>query len=138
MPNDFDKFLEDLEKAPQPEAASEVATDPTPAAPVGPPDPYAHLIGHGGPIQEKSPFDAFLDDVTADAPEPEEKEPVYENHDWESVRKTLYEDDQDIWRCKRCFRQINVNRDETVASACARVNLNPNCGEQVAAEVMES
>jgi hypothetical protein len=136
VPNDFDKFLENLDKEPTPAAEPE---KPVEEAPAGPPDPLAHLIGHKGAIQERSPFDAFLDGVADEAPKdiPEE-EPRYEEHDWKAVRKTLYEDDHDVWRCQRCFRQINVDRNETLNQACDRHNLNRNCAVQVAAEVMET
>jgi len=137
MPNDFDKFLDNLGKEPAP--AEAVPATPAEEVPAGPPDPLAHLIGHAGPIQAKSPFDAFLDDVAADAPaDLPETEVKYENHDWKAVRETLYEEDHDVWRCQRCYRQINVMRDETLNQAMTRQNLNPNCAIQVAAEVMET
>lgn len=140
MASDFDKFLEGLDKVPQPEAAPEEAKKPAEEAPAGPPDPYAHLIGHQGPIQEKSPFDAMLDAMAEsdDAKTLPEETPDYGNHDWKAVQDATFEDDHYVWRCQRCFRQINVQRSETLAQACAKYNVNPNCGEQVAAEVMES
>ncbi len=138
MGNDFDKFLEDLAKAPQPEAAPEAAAEPAPDAPIGPVDPFAHLIGHGGPIQDKSPFDAFLDDVTDTAPPQEEEEPQYEQHTWKTIRETLYEEDYYVWRCEKCFKQINVQRSETINDACKKYNIDPNCGLQVIGEIQNS
>lgn len=135
--SNLDEFLANLDKAPQPEAAPEAATDPSPEAPAGPPDPYAHLIGHAGPIQEKSPFDAFLDSMEAPADLPAE-DPKYEQHDWKTIQDAIFEDDHYVWRCQRCFRQVNVGRQETLEQACQKVNLNPNCGLQVAAEVMDT
>lgn len=138
-PNDFDKFLADLGKEPAPVVGAS-DTEPAPApVPDGPPDPFAHLIGHNGPIQEQSPFDAFLDGVVDDAPKDmPEPEPMYEKHDWQTIQAAVYEDDHHVWRCRRCFRQINVKGEETLEQALAKYNVNPNCGEQVAAEVMES
>ena len=136
--NDFDKFLADLEKAPQPEAGPEAATEPSPDAPAGPVDPFAHLIGHGGPIQDRSPFDAFLDEVTDTAPPQEEEEPQYEQHTWKTIREATFEDDYYVWRCEACCRQINVQRNETINDACKKYNINPQCSTQITADVMES
>ncbi len=137
--SDFDKFLEDIDKAPMPEAGPEPTAEPE-KAPEGPPDPLAHLIGHTGSLQEKSPWDAMLDEMAAsdeakDLPEPE---PDFGNHDWKTIKDAIYEDDFHQWRCQRCFREIRVNREETLAQACARQNLNPDCSVQVAQEVMDS
>lgn len=139
MPNEFDKFLDNLGKEPAPVEAP--AATPAEEVPAGPPDPLAHLIGHAGPIQEKSPFDAFLDGVAAEAPtDLPEDEPRYELHDWKAVKgkEAIYEDDCDVWICRRCFRQVNVARNESIEQACAKVNLNVRCDIQVAAEVMET
>ena len=140
MPSDFDKFLDGLDKVPAPEAAPEASKEAAPEAPAGPPDPYAHLIGHGGALVEQSPFDAMLDQMAEsdEAKALPEEEPDYGNHEWKTIKDAIFEDDYYVWRCDRCLRQINVQRSETLAQACAKVNLNPNCGEQVAAEVMES
>jgi hypothetical protein len=139
VPNDeFSKFLEGLDKEPQPEPEP-AAAKAAPEAPADPPDPFAHLIGHGGAIQEQSPFDAFLDKVVEEAPKDlPEPEPQYELHDWQTIQAAQFEDDHHVWRCRRCFRQINVKGDQTLEQALATYNVNPNCGEQVAAEVMES
>jgi hypothetical protein len=137
MSQKFDDFLKDLEKAPQPVAAPEAAEEAPPEAPVGPPDPLAAYIGHAGPIQEKSPFDAFLEAAT-EGVEAEEKDPDYVQHEWKTIREAIYEDDQHIWRCERCFRQLNANRDETLNQALARYNINESCGNQIATDVMES
>ena len=115
------------------------AGEPVPEVPVGPPDPFAHLIGHDGPIREKDAFEELLDAVAAEAPtDMPEAEPQYEKHDWKTIKDAIYEDDLYTWRCRRCFREIRAARNETVEQACQRVNLNPDCGLQTAAEVMDS
>ncbi len=143
--SDFDKFLDNIDKEPQPEAAADAETQPAPAeeAPPAVEDPLAKYIGHQGPIVTRevaSPFDGFLAQLEAEAPADLEPAPEksFEEHDWETVRQTRYEDDFDVWRCKRCFRQVNVNRQETLVAALERHKINPDCGVQVAAEVMES
>ncbi len=143
--SDFDKFLEGIDKEPQPEAAAETATT-EPAPPETVPaveDPLAKYIGHQGPIVTRevaSAFDGFLAQLEAEAPADLEPAPEksFEEHDWETVRETRYEDDFDVWRCKRCFRQVNVQRSETLVASLERHKINPDCGVQVAAEVMES
>ena len=137
MSNKFDDFLKDLEKAPQPEAAPEATTEPSSDAPVGPPDPFAAYIGHAGPIQAKSPFDAFLDAAT-EGVEVEPTDPDYVQHEWETIREAIYEDDHHVWRCKRCFRQLNVQREETLGQALAKYNVNENCGNQIATDIHDA
>jgi hypothetical protein len=135
--NDFDKFLNDLGKTAA--EAEDAAAEAAPEAVSTVVDPFAHLVGHSGPIQEKSPFDAFLDEVAADAPtDGPEEEPQYESHEWKTIREAIYEDDYYVWRCSTCHRQVNVQRTETLAQACQKVNLNPNCGMQVVNDIQES
>ena len=139
MSKGFDAFLENIDQGEQfvPEA---VVTTPE-AVPTGPVDPYAHLVGHTGPIQAASPFDAFLDQVEAEATEEEKvvaEDKPFENHNWKAVRASLYEDDHDVWLCTKCFRQINVMRNQTLNQALDYHKVNPDCGVQIAAEVMES
>jgi hypothetical protein len=126
---DFDKFLDDLN---EPQVAPIAETPPE--TPVGPPDPLAHLIGHSGPIQAKSPFDAFLEAATAGV-ELEPKDPDYVQHEWETIMEAIYEDDHHVWRCKRCFRQLNVQRDETLGQALVKYNVHENCGTQIAEDI---
>ena len=143
--SDFDKFLDNIDKEAQPEAAADAETQPAPAE-VAPPaveDPLAKYIGHQGPIvtrEAASAFDGFLAQLEAEAPADLEAAPEksFEEHVWETVRETRFEDDFDVWRCSRCFRQVNVNRQETLGASLERHKINPDCGVQVAAEVMES
>ena len=131
---DFEKFLEGLDATKtEPEKVAE------PEALVVSDDPYARFIGHGGPIQEQSPFDAFIEAVAAEAEAtlPEE-EPQYEAHDWKIIRDAIYEEDYYVWRCRRCCRQVNVDRSETLTQALAKYNIHENCSLQTIEEVHTS
>lgn len=102
-----------------------------------PPDPYANLIGHDNSLQEKNPFDAFLDDLEAQSG-PVSEETQFEQHDWKTIKEAIYEEDIYVWQCRRCFRQVNVSREETLEQACSKINLNVNCGEQILDDIHSS
>lgn len=133
---DFNKFLDELGKQPSPaEEVPKVVEEPKVEAP---PDPFAQYIGHRQLDGEKSAFDAFLDEAITDEPEESEQEPNYQQHDWKSARQTLFGGDGDIWTCKRCCRQIHVQRTESVAQACARLNVNSDCAVQIVTDIHEA
>jgi len=127
------KLMEEVEEEAKPEN-NIPAEAPPPAE-----DPLAKFIGNDKPLVETSPFDAFLDQCEAEAPEEvKNAQKAYEDHDWKSVRQTMYGNDHDVWRCQRCFRQVNVERNETLGEALRKHNVHPDCSVQIAAEVMET
>jgi len=139
--SEMDKIFELMEEQKAAEASKEPAAE-TPAeveVDLTEMDPLSKYIGTGAPLVGQSPFDAFLEGIEAEAPpEAHEYKKPYEEHDWKSVRATMFGSDHDVWRCQRCFRQVNVQRDETLAQALQKHNVHPDCSVQIAAEVMET
>ena len=145
-------FLEALDQALDAEVAKDpLMQDPAPEAcpPVEiPVDPYAHLIGRQLDPDgvDKDPFTAALDAALAaegvadpKAVETGFKNPESEQHEWESKRDTLFSGDDVHFICKKCFREMYVNRkDETIGQAMVRHKISSDCGMQLAAEVMDT
>lgn len=120
------------------------AEAPAPAQPApeeGPsePDPFAGLVGTSdGGLGERSPFDAFLDQVEAERPADfEETVKPTEVHDWQIVRQAVYSEDHVVWTCSKCCRTVSVERDETLGQALEKINVKEDCGLQVTSEVMD-
>jgi len=144
-------FLEALDQALDQEVAkSPLMQDPSlEQCPVVelPPDPYAHLIGRQiDPEIDRDPFTAALDAALAaegvtDARSVETgfKNPESEHHEWESKRDTIYSGDDVHMICKKCFREILINRSqETIGQAMARHKISADCGMQLVCEVTDS
>lgn len=135
----FDTFLNTLNADAEP---APVASQPEPVAV----DPYAHLIGCIDPHADRDPFALLLDGMLAaegvsNAKDVEPlgfKNPNMESHEWEAKadKEIIYSDDQALWMCHKCFRQMYVGREETLTSAMGRHKISISCATQLACEVM--
>lgn len=59
-------------------------------------------------------------------------------HDWQSQRERLFSNEPYKFRCKRCLKWVEVNTDETINDALTRNDIDPNCGQVVVGEIMNS
>lgn len=138
-PAELDALLAEAEQA---EAPVE-ATAP-PAAVEAPFDPLAHLIGNTDPNLDRDPFAMMLDGMleqegmSKDTEQPEHKTEGFEEHEWEFKEELIYEDDVAVAICKKCFRQMRLSRQQTFNEAMHAHSVNPDCGQGLAADVMDS
>lgn len=106
-----------------------------------PEDPGVPKQGFGG-----GGFGAALDALlraegVADDAEPESKTEGFEAHEWEDDGEgrhgpAMFSDDEIRWRCKKCFRLIDVTREETIGEALDRHGISRACGEQLARDLL--
>ncbi len=59
-------------------------------------------------------------------------------HEWDMDRETLYGSDSYRFRCKRCLKVIEVEREQTIKEAMDHYEVEPNCAEIVISEIMKS
>mgnify|MGYP001454401612 CR=1 FL=1 len=136
MKKQLDAMLSGAEPSAQPEAVP-VQEEP-------PFDPLTHLIGNTDPDADKDPFTMMLDGMLAgeglnkETETPEYKTASFEEHEWELKEELVYEDDVINAICKKCFRQMRMNRQQTWNGAQMAHGINSDCGQGVAADVMDS
>ena len=68
----------------------------------------------------------------------ERKQPGYAEHEWEFKKECIYEDDEVEMICKKCFRQLRMNRTQTTNEAVDAHEINRNCADQAVKDVSES
>jgi hypothetical protein len=108
------------------------------------PDPLAHLIGGADPLADKDPFALMLDGMLAEeglnkeSETPEFKTEGYEAHEWEFKAELIYEDDEVNAICRKCHRQMRMNRAQTWGEAMGSHEINPDCGQMLVGDVMDS
>jgi hypothetical protein len=125
----------------EPTAEPTVAPQPTVAAE---PDPWAHLIGGSDPTADKDPFALLLDGMLADegmsreTETPEHKTEGYEDHEWELKEELIYEEDKVNVICRKCHRQMRMDRTQTWGEAMGSHEINPDCGQMLVGDVMDS
>jgi hypothetical protein len=141
--DDLDKMIAEAQA--NPTVAGTVSDTLVPPAPDTTPilDPLAHLIGGTDPNVDRDPFTLELDALLAQEglskeTETQPKTEGYEAHEWEFKETLIYEDDVVEAVCKKCFRQMRMNRAHTWAEAMEHHKVNPDCGMGVTAEVMDS
>jgi hypothetical protein len=107
-------------------------------------DPFSHLIGKTVSDADADPFALMLDGMLAgeglskETETPQLKTEGYEEHEWELKSELVYEEDLVEAICKKCFRQMRIPRTSTWSEAMLEHNVNPNCGQGLAADVMDS
>ncbi len=132
-----------LAEAPQPAAVAGKEVPAVEAAPA-PVDPLAHLIGQANPDADRDPFSMMLDGMLAeeglskDTEIAERKTEGFEQHEWEFKSEVKYEDDLVEVICKKCFRQMRMDRHQTTSEAMQAHQVNPDCGMGITSEVMDS
>lgn len=98
------------------------------------------------PRADKDPFSSMLDEVFADAGVDLEKEsrrkydPSSGNlraHDWCSERESIFSSDKYKFRCRRCFKWVTVEREQTIDDAMKQQDVNPDCAMAVITDTME-
>jgi hypothetical protein len=72
---------------------------------------------------------------------PEAKPLEFETHEWEDDGEgrhgpAVFSDDQIRWRCKKCFRLLDMTREETIGGAIDRHKISRVCGEQLAQDLL--
>lgn len=113
--------------------AEPVVTQPEPVEV----DPLAHLIGQGNDCEQVDPFTAMLDGLLAqegmskDDEVTTKKQPESEPHEWEFKKTTIFEDDLCEVICKKCFRQMKMDRLESFTEAQTKHGINPDCSMDV-------
>lgn len=123
-------------RKPRSKNAQTAQTQPSPDGP-SELDPFAGLVGtYNGGLEEKSAFDAFLDQLEAEKPADFQETRPPEAHDWQIVRQAVYSEDNVIWTCSKCCRTISVERTETLGEALKSIGVMEDCAMQVASDVM--
>jgi hypothetical protein len=124
----------------------ESSPDPVapPPKPEAEPDPLAHLIGSSENETDKDPFAEMLDGMldgeglSKETETPEYKTDSFEDHEWEFKEELVYEGDKVEAICKKCFRQMKMDRSQTWGEAMEEHGVNPDCSLMLADEVMSS
>lgn len=150
-PNDawakkLDAMLAQAELEQKGEAPQEAVPDTEPAPPAAPPepeDPLAKYLGKtGDEAKRKDPWAAFLDAAIAEegrsADEEVVKVPEADQHQWESDREVLFEQDNPRVTCQKCFRSMELRKGETIGEGMQRHLIASDCALQTVGEVMSS
>ena len=150
MSNDaFKSMLDSLttEDAPAAEAPPPVAPEDVPTIEgngLADDDPYKHLVGRVVTNDEiADPFSAMLDGMLAsegmDKNTPTaDKNPEAENHNWESDKDAIYEQDEILMTCSKCCRTMRVSRHESLNEAMDRHQVARDCSMQTVGEIMDT
>lgn len=116
---------------------------PGPPSPQEPEDPLARYIGRTGEAAaRRDPFADFLDAALAEEgrslDEDVVKVPEPEQHQWESDREVIFEADTYRVTCRKCYRSMELSRDETIGQGMQRHLISSDCSLQTVGEVMSS
>ena len=105
-------------------------------------DPYKHLVGRRlVDVEERDPFTAMLDGMMLlegvdKTTETGPKNPEAENHNWESDKIAIFEEDELLMTCSKCCRQMRMSRKESTNASMDRHNIARDCSMQTVGEVM--
>ena len=96
---------------------------------------------------EPDPFAQMLDDMLkSDGIDVElEKRRKYnpavgniQEHDWQTHRESMFSNEPYIFRCKRCLKFVEVQREQTINEALSSLEIDPNCANQVIQGIMNA
>lgn len=142
MTDAMKKQLDDMLAGAEPAQASEQATEKPPEPTEH--DPLAHLIGNTDPNADRDPFSLMLDGMleqegmSKETETPGYKTEGFEEHEWEFKSELVYEEDDAIAICKKCFRQMRVTRQQTWNEGILAHGIDPDCGQGIATDVMDA